>query len=215
MTLLYQEVRKISNLGGVMLANFITLFRIFLVFVVVWLLTMKEPSASWSAFFLTAVVIWFDGLDGYVARKFNQASKFGAVLDILGDRIVENVYWIVFSALGLVPVIIPVLFITRGFVVDSLRSLALAEGYTAFGDKTMMQNPVAKFIVASPFCRFTYAVVKAVAFVLLIAGNPNAPIDPVVKANIFLAGTICAWIAVIYCVLRGLPVVFESKRFLK
>ncbi|MBQ3101517.1 CDP-alcohol phosphatidyltransferase family protein [bacterium] len=197
------------------MANFITISRILLAFVALALLFHPTEANYWWAIVLTILVIWGDGLDGFVARKFNLTSKLGAVLDIMGDRIVENVYWIVFSALGLVPVIIPVLFITRGFVVDSLRSLALAEGYTAFGDKTMMQNPVAKFIVASPFCRFTYAVVKAFAFVLLIAGNPNAPIDPVVKANIFLAGTICAWIAVIYCVLRGLPVVFESKRFLK
>ncbi len=197
------------------MANFITISRILLAFVALALLFHPTEANYWLAIVLTILVIWGDGLDGFVARKFNLTSKLGAVLDIMGDRIVENVYWIVFSALGLVPVIIPVLFITRGFVVDSLRSLALAEGYTAFGDKTMMQNPIAKFIVASPFCRFTYAVVKAVAFVLLIAGNPNAPIDPVVKQNIFMAGTICAWIAVIYCVLRGLPVVFESKRFLK
>lgn len=197
------------------MANFITISRILLAFVALALLFHPTEANYWLAIVLTIFVIWGDGLDGFVARKFNLTSKLGAVLDIMGDRIVENVYWIVFSALGLVPVIIPIVFITRGFVVDSLRSLALAEGYTAFGEKTMMQNPVAKFIVASPFCRFTYAVVKAVAFVLLIAGNPNAPIDPVIKQNIFLSGTICAWIAVTYCVLRGLPVVFESKRFLK
>ncbi len=197
------------------MANFITISRILLAFVALALLFHPTEVNYWLAIVLTVLVIWGDGLDGYVARKFNLTSKLGAVLDIMGDRIVENVYWIVFSALGLVPVVIPVLFITRGFVVDSLRSLALAEGFTAFGDKTMMQNPIAKFIVASPFCRFTYAVVKAVAFVLLIAGNPNAPIDPVAKGYIFNAGLICAWIAVIYCVLRGLPVVFESKRFLK
>ena len=33
--------------------------------------------------------------------------------------------------------------------------------------------------------------------------------------NIFNAALICAYLAAIYCVLRGLPVILESKRFLK
>ena len=212
MTLLYQEVRKISNLGGVMLANFITLFRIFLVFVVVWLLTMKEPSASWSAFFLTVVVIWFDGLDGYVARKFNQASKFGAVLDILGDRIVENVYWITFTCLGWLPLWVPLVVLTRGIITDGLRSLALEQGYTAFGSSTMMQSKIGKFLVASNFCRFTYAVTKALAFAFLILANfPTLCAGCSNKFTVFAYA--CAYIAVAFCVLRGIPVVIESKRF--
>ena len=36
---------------------------------------------------LTAIVIWADGLDGYFARKLKQATKFGAMLDIAGDRV--------------------------------------------------------------------------------------------------------------------------------
>ena len=39
-----------------------------------------------------------DGLDGYVARKFNETSKLGAVLDIMGDRIAEYSSGIVVSA---------------------------------------------------------------------------------------------------------------------
>ncbi len=197
------------------MANFITLTRIFLGFIAIALLFYPTEANYWAAIILTILVIWGDGLDGFVARKFNLTSKLGAVLDIMGDRIVENIYWIAFSSLGWINVIIPIIFVSRGIIVDSIRSLALAEGYTAFGEKTMMQNKIAKFIVASNFCRFTYAVLKAVAFVLLIAGNPNAPIDPTIKANIFNAALICAYFAAFYCVLRGLPVILESKRFLK
>ena len=84
---------------------------------------------------LTIFVMWFDGLDGYVARKFNETSKLGAVLDIMGDRIVENLYWMSFCALGWISVLVPIIVLTRGIVTDSLRSLALAQGFTAFGEK--------------------------------------------------------------------------------
>ena len=75
----------------------------------------------------------------------------------------------------------------------------------------MMQGKIAKFIVASNFSRFTYAVCKALAFLLLIAGHFNSQYDH----SLYIAGLICTYIAVIFCVLRGLPVIFESKRFLK
>lgn len=193
------------------MANIITLSRIFMVFAVVVLLFFNTQNSILAALVLTVLVMWFDGLDGYVARKFNEVSKLGAVLDIMGDRIVENVFWISFCALGWINVAIPIIVLTRGIITDSLRSLALAQGFTAFGEKTMMQGKIAKFIVASNFSRFTYAVCKAVAFLFIIAGHLPFNTDH----TILVIGIICAWISVVFCVTRGIPVIIESKRFFK
>ena len=194
------------------LANIITLSRIFFVFIVVALLFCKDCAKSYYiALFLTAILMWFDGLDGFVARKLNISTKLGALLDLMGDRIVENVFLIAFCALGWVNPSIPIIVLTRGIITDSLRTLAFEQGYTAFGATTMMQGKIAKFIVASNFSRFTYAVCKAVAFFFLIAGH-----IPTVYTNqdlILKIGEICAVVSVVFCVLRGLPVIFESKRF--
>lgn len=194
------------------LANIITLSRVFFVFIVVALLFCRDCQKSYIfALFLTAILMWFDGLDGFVARKFNISSKLGALLDIMGDRIVENVFWVSFCALGWVNVAVPIIVLTRGIVTDSLRTLAFEKGYTAFGSTTMMQGKIAKFIVASNFCRFTYAVCKAVAFFFLIAGN--MPQHYSGQEIILQIGVICTVISVVYCVLRGVPVVIESRRF--
>jgi len=196
-----------------MLANFITMFRVFLCFIVIALLIHGTPQSFWAAFVLTAIVIWFDGLDGYVARKFNQATKFGALLDILCDRIVENIYWITFACLGWLHMIIPIIVMTRGIITDGLRSLALEQGYTAFGSSTMMQSKIGKFIVASNFCRFTYAITKALAFAFLILANFPGGENGFSSHFTGFAYT-CAYIAVVFCVVRGIPVVIESKRFI-
>ena len=193
------------------MANIITLSRIFLVFIVVGILFIK-PELSYVSLILTIFVMWFDGLDGYIARKFNEASRLGSLLDIMGDRIVENVFWITFSALSWINPVIPIVVLTRGIITDTLRSLAFEKGYTAFGKTTMIQNPIAKFIVASNFSRFTYAVVKALAFLFLIGGHLSFSYqyqDVVLKT-----GEICAWASMVFCVLRGIPVIFESKRFI-
>ena len=150
------------------MANIITISRIFIALIAVILLFFFTVKTYILAFILTAVAIWFDGLDGYVARKFNESSKFGAMLDILGDRIVENIYWIVFAVLGWVNVAFPLIVVTRGILTDGVRSLAFEKGYTAFGSTTMMKSKLGKFLVASNFSRFTYAVTKALAFGLLI-----------------------------------------------
>lgn len=194
------------------MANFITIFRVFLVFFIMYLLMLHDKNASIWAFWLTIIAFWFDGLDGFVARKFHLTSKLGAVLDIMGDRIVENAYWITFAVLGWVPLTFPLIILSRSIITDSLRSVALEQGLTAFGKTSMQNDKLGHFICASNFSRGTYAVVKALAFMFLILGYSNA-----FEFNILTiyknAGAICALIAVQFCVVRALPVIFESKRF--
>ena len=193
------------------LANIITLSRIFMVFIVTALLFSACCKTYICALILTAILMWFDGLDGFVARRYNVSSRLGALLDIMGDRIVENVFWITFCSLGWINVSIPIIVLTRGIITDSLRTLAFEKGYTAFGKTTMMQGKIARFIVASNFCRFTYAVCKAIAFFFLIAGH--IPCQYANQDVILQIGVICAIISTVYCVLRGIPVVIESRRF--
>ena len=194
------------------MANFITLSRIIIAFIALGLLYFHTPYAYIAAFILTAIVIWFDGLDGFIARKFNESSRIGALLDILGDRIVECSYWVVFSTMGWIPVFIPLIVIARGFITDGIRSLAFEKGYTAFGSTTMMKSKLGKFIVASNFSRGSYAVAKALAFVFMIVAYVPNNIIP--AQNIILKiALICVYISVVFCVLRGLPVVIEGMRF--
>ncbi len=193
------------------MANFITILRTIFALLLVGVLFIKSDKVYMAAFVMTIIIIWMDGLDGYFARKFNESSKFGAVLDILGDRVVENVYWITFCALGWIPVWVPLVVVTRGIIVDGLRSVALEQGYTAFGSSTMMQSPIGKFIVSSNICRFSYAVFKAIAFATLILANMQASYAG--KDIIHLVAYSSVYIAVFFCVLRGIPVIIESKRF--
>lgn len=167
----------------------------------------NQQTLLWTAFGLTVLVIWADGLDGYFARKLNQATKLGAILDIAGDRAVEMAYWIVFSSLGWIPVWVPLLFLVRGTFVDAMRSQASSEGYTAFGAKTMMQSGIGKFLVASNFSRFTYAVVKALAFCLVIAAQTTILKESWAQPT----AIVLVYLSAAFCLVRGLPVLLESK----
>ena len=98
------------------MANLITIIRMIIAFIAICLLFFQTPACYITAFVLTIIAIWFDGLDGFVARLLKESSKLGAVLDILGDRVVENIYWIVFAVLGWIPVWVPLIVVTRGIL---------------------------------------------------------------------------------------------------
>ncbi len=196
------------------MANFITIFRVFLIFIVVYLLFNGNTNGYIWAFALTCIAFILDGVDGYVARKFNEASKLGAVLDIMSDRIVENIFWVTFAVLGWLPIAFPIIALTRGFVVDGLRSVAMEQGFTAFGECSMQDDKFGYFICSSKFSRIAYAVAKVLAFIFMILAH--LPIKNF-EAGLFfeLIALIASFIAIEFCIIRGLPVIFESKKFFK
>ncbi len=195
------------------MANLVSLIRTLLALLVIWLLFVPTYAVYILCFVLTVAVIAMDALDGYLARKLNETSKAGAVIDILGDRIVEQIYWVAFLALGWLPLWVPLVVIVRGILVDGLRSLALEKGYTAFGQASMQQSRLGVLLVASNFSRTTYAVTKAAAFAFLILGH-TPQLNPDSASVITGVGLVCTYISVVFCVVRGLPVLLEGRRFL-
>src|SRR5918993_1900509 len=164
------------------MANLVTLSRLLLLLVVVWL--FYQPLSGWSfaSFFLIVFIFVSDGLDGYIARKRNETSLFGALFDIAGDRIVELTLWFVAADIGLVPIWVPLVFIIRGVIVDTIRSSdAVAKGVTPFA---LMRSRLGKFIVAGKFVRALYAVAKACAFAGLALQAPFPALLPDLWARV-------------------------------
>jgi len=205
------------------MANLITLVRVVLLFVTVALIYLRQPWSAFVAAVLTLIVFVSDALDGYVARKRGRADAAGAVIDIAGDRVVENVYWVVCEHLNLIPVWAPLVMLLRSFAVDAVRSLALAEGKTAFGDKTMMQSRFGRWLAASRLHRALYGGAKVVAFVYLIVqygfmlwaeqDPPRfagwAPYWPAIVG----VGLVLALFSVIYGLARGAVVIYDARGY--
>lgn len=194
------------------LANIVSVSRIFVAYIAIAMLYMKTTWAYLIAFILTIIAFSMDGLDGYLARKLNQSSEWGSVLDILGDRIVEVSYWTAFAVLGWINILFPLVCVARAFTTDGIRSVALSQGMTAFGDKSMQSTKWGKFICASRFMRISYAVAKVLAFLLLIAVNtPGLELWEGTPA-LHIITMVFAWAAIIFCVVRAIPVIVESPK---
>lgn len=205
------------------MANLITVARLILLFIVIAFVYVGSVRVVTAAMILMMIVFASDGLDGWVARKRGSTSAFGAVFDILGDRVVENALWVVFADMDLIPVWIPLMVITRSFVVDGLRSMSYAEGKTAFGKDNMMKSSLTEWLTAGRFMRGFFGWAKAAGFVFL-AGL--AGYERLETAGSFLGtlydqtwyvwfGWAMVWSAVALTIVRGVPVVIDAANYIK
>ncbi len=193
------------------MANLITLSRLALLLLIV--VIAYQPAGPWQFISVPLLILLFvtDALDGYVARKRNEVSLFGAMFDIAGDRVVELTLWIILADLDLVPIWIPLVFVFRGAIVDTIRaSQASSHRQSPF---SMMRSPVGQWLVAGSFMRIFYAVLKAVTFCWLLLIQPMPLVLNEFWANWGVAmsatGRLLAYLAVAICLVRGLPVIAE------
>lgn len=190
------------------LANLITLARLPLLLLVVAILFV--PSLAWRLVGLGLLIILFllDWFDGYIARLRNEVTEIGAVLDVALDRAVENILWISFTYLDLVPLWVPIVFLIRSFVVDGIRGVALTRGKSGFG---MMHTPWGRFLVASRFMRAFYGLAKTVAFCLLYLTHALTLKYPMVALTLHPLNQLLIFLAVGLCVGRGIPVILDGR----
>ena len=113
------------------LPNSLTLARIFLapLVVVILLTTQIRHWEFWGVtVFLGAALT--DLLDGYFARRRQQITTLGRLLDPIADKLLISSALISLVQLGLAPAWMVAIIIGREFAVSGLRSIAAAEGFT-------------------------------------------------------------------------------------
>lgn len=90
--------------------NFLTLCRILLTPLLVWLLLDRKLNQALIVFFVAGMT---DGLDGMIARVFHQKSQLGAYLDPLADKILLVSSFVLLGRLELVPDWLVVIAVSR------------------------------------------------------------------------------------------------------
>lgn len=207
------------------MANLLTAARVLLIFVVIAVWMRADPVGSWWLDLLMvpllAWAIFMDALDGWAARKFNEANEAGALFDIAGDRIVELALWTFFairtdpSGQPLVPLWVPLVMITRAVVTDLIRSVAFAQGRTPFGPNSMQQAGWARQLTASRWSRGAYGGLKAICFCalgILLAWQVAAPgYAGLTWIRLVVESLVIA--TVVFSIVRAVPVLWDGRRF--
>jgi len=200
--------------------NKVTVLRVAVGFTAVSLFG-RGTWANLFAVALTVAAIALDALDGHLARKKQMATPLGAQLDLLGDRMIENVYFTYFAVVGMVSFWLPILFFTRGAATDFLRGLALKAGHSGWGTTGMLQTWWGRALVASRWSRGLYAAMKCTCFCYLglelaLTRGPVALIGTIagdMHMTIRTLANVLVWTTAAFCVVRGLPVLIEGWKY--
>ncbi|MFA7184397.1 MAG: CDP-diacylglycerol--glycerol-3-phosphate 3-phosphatidyltransferase, partial [Victivallales bacterium] len=116
--------------------NALTLTRIILIFIFIILAANADGKVEMFnrvhtirviAFIVAVIAALTDMLDGYLARKLNQITDFGKLMDPLADKIFVTGIMLILVQYQLLPAWVAVVIISREFLVTGLRMLALKE----------------------------------------------------------------------------------------
>ncbi len=144
----------------------------------------------WPNFFATVIfVLAFltDMLDGYLARKNNQVSNFGKIMDPLADKVLVAAAMVLLTASGVVNAWVTVLVLAREFAVSGIRIAAAAEGNVVAASKWGKLKTIWQFI--------------AITLALLI-NSGNWFVD------------ILMWINLALTVLSGVDYIIKNKKYI-
>ncbi|CAM4321008.1 CDP-diacylglycerol--glycerol-3-phosphate 3-phosphatidyltransferase [Paenibacillus macerans] len=188
------------------LPNRITLTRIFMIPVMLLFLLL---DAGWLSYELVAgtyalpvhqliaavlfiVAASTDGIDGYIARKYNLVTNLGKLLDPLADKLLVGTVLIGLVSLGKCNAWIAVIIIAREFAVTGLREVALLEGSVIAASKWGKAKTIIQIIAIT---------------VLLLNNFPfawlNIPFDD-----------IAIWLAAIITIYSGIDYFVKNKSVL-
>ncbi|MBB3109464.1 CDP-diacylglycerol--glycerol-3-phosphate 3-phosphatidyltransferase [Paenibacillus phyllosphaerae] len=186
------------------LANRITLARIFLVPIIMFLLlinvdleplTFEDFSITWNqilAALIFIVAASTDGLDGYIARKNKIVTNLGKLLDPLADKLLVAAVLISLVEMDKVDAWIAIVIISREFAVTGLRQIALLEG---------------SVLAASAWGKWKTAVQITMIIALLLNNFPFTFID-------FRFDLISSWAAALITVYSGIDYFIKNKNLI-
>lgn len=167
------------------LANKLTIFRMILVPVLViipFFTTNVEFLGINLTFWLMELVFVIasitDKLDGYIARSRNQITTFGKFLDPIADKILVLAAMTILVEAGKIPAWIPVVVLTREFMVSGYRLIAVEKGgkviAASFWGKlktvTQMVAIIACFVDKFAFGQFIFRVASQEQMMINSAG---------------------------------------------
>jgi CDP-diacylglycerol---glycerol-3-phosphate 3-phosphatidyltransferase len=169
------------------LPNSLTLLRIFMVpFLVVVLLTKFDGREFVGlAIFLFAAIT--DFFDGWIARRRNQTTRLGALLDPIADKLLMSAAFISLVEIdpSHVPAWMVVIIIGREFAVSGLRSIAAQQGVTiaasSLGKGKMVSQVVAISLLILGYELGQFRVIGTVALWAVVLFALASGVDYFVK----------------------------------
>lgn len=167
--------------------NLLTILRMVLVPVfMVFMLCEGFPYAQLIGAVIFVLAFFTDWLDGYLARKNNQVTNFGKIMDPLADKLLVTAALVCLNVSGVISAWVTVIILAREFIVSGIRISAAAEG-----------NVIAASIWGKAKTMWQF-----IALTLAILIGKNLYID------------ICIWLAALLTIVSGVDYLIKNGKYL-
>lgn len=175
------------------LPNAITIVRILCAPVFLWMLLAdggSDGALRWWAAVLFIVAIATDGVDGYLARKYEVVTDLGKLLDPIADKVLTGAAFVALSILHELPWWVTILVLIREVGITVYRFAVVSD-----------------HVLAAAWMGKLKTVAQAIALSLALL-----PLWTIVGDWIHVVNTIAMWIAVILTVASGIDYVVSEVR---
>ncbi|MDP1879850.1 MAG: CDP-diacylglycerol--glycerol-3-phosphate 3-phosphatidyltransferase [Parachlamydiaceae bacterium] len=186
-------------------ANYLTFFRIFIspIFLLIYLeyetFNISLVSLPYVLLFLLGISELSDALDGYFARKFNEVTAFGKLLDPMADSIYRISIFLTFTLHPIkLPMILIFIFIYRDSVISMLRTVCALKGFA---------------LAARPSGKLK-AIVQAFAALLIILLLIPYTMGLLSLESLQSTSMIIVSIAAIYTVVSGIDYLIANRHYI-
>jgi CDP-diacylglycerol---glycerol-3-phosphate 3-phosphatidyltransferase len=158
----------------------LTLLRIFLVPVLVVLLLTRTEDGLYLGTAVFGLGVLTDYLDGYFARRRNQVTKLGILLDPIADKLLTAAAFLSLVEMGLAPAWMVMIVLGRELAVTGLRNIAASRGL---------------IIPASPLGKGKMVTQVVAIFLLLLSARPFP--------SLCLPANVALWVVVLVTMVSG------------
>jgi CDP-diacylglycerol---glycerol-3-phosphate 3-phosphatidyltransferase len=187
------------------IANYFTFFRIFIspIFLLVYIeyeaWDISPIVLPYILLFMLGVSELSDAFDGYFARKYNQVTDLGKILDPMADSIARISVFLTFTQ---PPVSLPMplifVFLYRDSVVSTLRTICALKG----------------FALAARTSGKVKAVIQALAaFIILLMMIPYS-LEKITLQTLHSASAWVVGFAAIYTVFSGIDYIYSNRQYI-
>lgn len=187
------------------IANYFTFIRIFIspIFLLVYIahenIGISLASLPYVLLLLLGISEFSDAFDGYIARKYNQVTDLGKILDPMADSIYRISVFLTFTLEPIrVPMLLIFIFLYRDSVISTLRTICALRG----------------FALPARFSGKLKAVIQAIAafciILLLIPYSLN-------KISLETLQTASTWItafAAVYAFFSGVDYIYANRSYI-
>lgn len=127
----------------------ITVLRMFLTVFTMGLLFASGPHAKLGALALFLIAGFTDWLDGFLARRWNQRTPLGALLDPIADKILVLGLFLAFVQLALIPAWMVLVIAAREFLITGVRLVAASRHIVLSAEKEGKHKTVWQMLTIS------------------------------------------------------------------